>query len=149
MARVRLFIEDPAQYQALATMLESAGHSITDTAPDLAFCDRAEDAIHVASSVPVILLATVTKLHDAVAAMLQGVFGYIMVPLIPGEAVIAAQRALECAAAKARAPSVTLEEVMLNHIRLVLEQCGGNQAEAARRLGIGRNTLWRKLKKRQ
>ncbi|BDG03160.1 propionate catabolism operon regulatory protein PrpR [Anaeromyxobacter oryzae] len=31
------------------------------------------------------------------------------------------------------------------HIQRVLEECGGNQAAAARRLGIGRTTLWRKL----
>ncbi|HSN13592.1 MAG TPA: helix-turn-helix domain-containing protein [Anaeromyxobacteraceae bacterium] len=30
-------------------------------------------------------------------------------------------------------------------MRRVLEECGGNQTEAARRLGIGRSTLWRKL----
>jgi propionate catabolism operon transcriptional regulator len=32
------------------------------------------------------------------------------------------------------------------HIRAVLAECAGNQAEAARRLGIGRTTLWRKLR---
>ncbi len=31
-------------------------------------------------------------------------------------------------------------------IRRTIAECGGNQAEAARRLGIGRSTLWRKLK---
>jgi propionate catabolism operon transcriptional regulator len=31
------------------------------------------------------------------------------------------------------------------HIRSVLRECGGNRSEAARRLGIGRTTLWRKL----
>ena len=31
------------------------------------------------------------------------------------------------------------------HILAVLRDCGGNQSEAARRLGIGRTTLWRKL----
>lgn len=148
MARIRLFIEDPVHYQALTTMLESAGHTITDTDPDLAFCDRADAAIRLAPTMPVLLLATITQLHEAVAAMVQGVFGYIMAPLIPGEAAIAVQRVLESAATRARAPAVTLEEVELNHILLVLDQCGGNQAEAARRLGIGRNTLWRKLKKR-
>jgi two-component system response regulator HydG len=28
----------------------------------------------------------------------------------------------------------------------VLDACGGSQADAARVLGIGRNTLWRKLR---
>jgi propionate catabolism operon transcriptional regulator len=32
-------------------------------------------------------------------------------------------------------------------VERVLEECGGDQGEAARRLGIGRTTLWRKLRK--
>lgn len=32
-------------------------------------------------------------------------------------------------------------------IRRVLEQCGGNRAEAARRLGMSRTTLWKRLRK--
>lgn len=40
----------------------------------------------------------------------------------------------------------SLAEAERAHILFVLEQCGGNQMEAARVLGIGRNTLWRKLK---
>ncbi len=40
----------------------------------------------------------------------------------------------------------TLEEVELAHIRRVLESVGGNRAEAARRLGIGPATLYRKLR---
>jgi DNA-binding NtrC family response regulator len=39
----------------------------------------------------------------------------------------------------------TLAEVERRHILAVLESCRGNQAEAARSLGIARNTLWRKL----
>jgi Nif-specific regulatory protein len=42
-------------------------------------------------------------------------------------------------------PDVTLAELELQHIRRVLEACDGNQSEAARKLGIGRNTLARKL----
>jgi len=40
----------------------------------------------------------------------------------------------------------TLAEVERAHILRMLDACGGNQLEAARRLGIGRNTLWRKLR---
>jgi propionate catabolism operon transcriptional regulator len=32
------------------------------------------------------------------------------------------------------------------HIQRILDECGGNQVEAAKRLGIGRTTLWRKLR---
>ncbi|MEW5923123.1 MAG: sigma 54-interacting transcriptional regulator [Candidatus Zixiibacteriota bacterium] len=40
----------------------------------------------------------------------------------------------------------TLEEVELEHIRKILQLTGGNRAEAARILGIGQATLWRKMK---
>ncbi|MFH1723881.1 MAG: sigma-54 dependent transcriptional regulator [Elusimicrobiota bacterium] len=39
-----------------------------------------------------------------------------------------------------------LREVEKEHILTTLDACGGNQGEAAKRLKIGRNTLWRKLK---
>ncbi|MBD3180068.1 MAG: AAA family ATPase [Candidatus Latescibacteria bacterium] len=40
-----------------------------------------------------------------------------------------------------------LEDIERRHIRRVLESCGGNRSRAARVLGIGTTTLWRKLKK--
>jgi transcriptional regulator with PAS, ATPase and Fis domain len=40
----------------------------------------------------------------------------------------------------------TLKEVERGHILKALERHGGNQAKAAQELGIGRNTLWRRLK---
>lgn len=39
-----------------------------------------------------------------------------------------------------------LSEITQDVIRLVLSECGGNQTAAAKRLGIGRSTLWRYLK---
>ncbi len=41
---------------------------------------------------------------------------------------------------------VTLEEAERRHVLRVLEACGGQQVDAARVLGIGRTTLWRKMK---
>lgn len=40
----------------------------------------------------------------------------------------------------------TLKELQRHHILSALERHGGNQAKASRELGIGRNTLWRRLK---
>lgn len=40
----------------------------------------------------------------------------------------------------------SLAEVERDHILRVLDACNGSQTEAAKILGIGRNTLWRKLR---
>lgn len=49
--------------------------------------------------------------------------------------------------AVATPPSGTLEEVERAHILATLEATGGNRAEAARRLGIGSATLFRRLRR--
>lgn len=47
-----------------------------------------------------------------------------------------------------RPPSlIPLDEAEKRHVLSVLEHCGHNKAKAAQILGIGYNTLWRKLKK--
>ncbi|HEU0077135.1 MAG TPA: helix-turn-helix domain-containing protein, partial [Longimicrobiaceae bacterium] len=43
-------------------------------------------------------------------------------------------------------PLPTLEEAERDLIRRALAQTGGNQTEAARRLGIARNTIMRKMR---
>ena len=43
----------------------------------------------------------------------------------------------------------TLAEVEQTHILQTLERCGWNHSRAAEILGIGRTTLWRKLKEYQ
>ncbi len=40
----------------------------------------------------------------------------------------------------------TLEDAEKRHILQALKDCDGNQVEAAKKLGVARNTLWRKLK---
>jgi transcriptional regulator of acetoin/glycerol metabolism len=42
---------------------------------------------------------------------------------------------------------LTLEEAERDHIMGAVNRCGGNLANAAKGLGIGRTTLWRKLKR--
>jgi Nif-specific regulatory protein len=43
-------------------------------------------------------------------------------------------------------PGLTLDEVVRSHIARTIEHCAGNKSEAARLLGIGRNTLERRLR---
>jgi two-component system response regulator HydG len=42
---------------------------------------------------------------------------------------------------------LTLAEVERRHILSVLDACGGSQRQAADILGVGRNTLWRKIRR--
>ncbi len=62
------------------------------------------------------------------------------VPHLPEE--IASPRPVAAAPSALR----TLADVEREHVLRVLEACGGRHVEAARILGIGRTTLWRKLR---
>jgi two-component system response regulator HydG len=71
--------------------------------------------------------------------------GVIDVEHLPEELVTPhARKAVAARAATADLRS--LAEVEREHILRVIEACGGSQVEAARHLGIGRSTLWRKLR---
>jgi Nif-specific regulatory protein len=73
------------------------------------------------------------------------------VVLSPGEEIGEAELSLPGGAAGADTgrgypPGTPLAEVERDHILRTLKACNNNRTEAARRLGIGRNTLARKLK---
>jgi DNA-binding NtrC family response regulator len=42
---------------------------------------------------------------------------------------------------------LTLERAIERYIQATVDACGGNKTEAAKRLGVGRNTVGRALKK--
>lgn len=153
MARVELIIDDPATRITVKAMLEAAGHIIVESDANVAVAGTAQDALQRAAHIPTLVLATAADIPAAVEAMKQGVYGYVFMPFQPGEAEIMVRRAegLAGRAAPVRDPEndriETLQEMEYRHILEVLRRCRNNQAEAARKLGIGRNTLWRKLKK--
>ena len=147
MSRIQLLIDDGAQRMTLQATLESAGHQIVDSGAEVVFASSADAAIKRARECPVVLLAAASGVPEAVRAMREGVWGYIFLPLQPGEATMAAQRALASGTVSPAEDLRPLEEVEMEHILRVLRRCKNNQAKAARMLGIGRNTLWRKLKK--
>lgn len=130
----------------LKTMLEAEGHRVGGDMPELVFCDDLADAESLAQETPVIVLVHATQLADAVRAMRGGVYGYILIPFLPGEAPMMVHRALASDVPTQRQEMRSLSDAERDHILSVMRACKNNQAEAARVLGIARNTLWRKLK---
>lgn len=148
MARIRLEADDPSLRMTLKTLLESDGHVMDALNPEVEIVDTPREAVKRAKARPTLLLSTASALPEAIKAMRQGVYGYIFLPLVPGEASQMVQRALGGQTNGVQAPPAPrpLDEVEREHILTVLRQCRNNQAEAARLLRIGRNTLWRKVK---
>jgi DNA-binding NtrC family response regulator len=132
----------------VATLLKAAGHETVVEGAAVTITDNAARSTALAVEGPTLVLASVTEIAAAVDAMHQGVFGYIFVPLKPGELELMVRRAAESSPALG-APEFEprpLAEVEHEHILAVLRHCNYNRTEAARLLGIGRNTLWRKLR---
>ena len=151
MARVQLDIDDPTNHLTLKTILETDGHEVVRERPEVAIADAPSKAVGYAENVPTLVLARAGEIQDAVDAMHRGVVGYLFVPFQPGEAGIMVERAVASRGSNMQAevapPLMTISESEARLIRTTLRQCKHNQSEAARILGIGRNTLWRKLKK--
>jgi DNA-binding NtrC family response regulator len=153
MAKITLHVEHPPVRITLKVMLEADGHRIVTEGADAAISDTPAWAVAEARERPSLLLANAGGIADAVKAMRQGVYGYIFMPLQPGEAVLMVQRALKARnlgrpddPEKTEPDNPRLEAAEQRYILDVLEKCKHNQSKAAHILGIGRNTLWRKLK---
>lgn len=158
MAVISFHIDDPANRMTLKVMLEAEGHAVVTDEPDaqVFITDNAELALDRVPREPaVLILSAAEHLSEAIQAMRHGVYGYIFLPFQPGEAGLMVQRALGSTSEQGdsartdNGPIRTLEDVEAEHILDTLRRCKNNQAKTARVLGIGRNTLWRKLKKIQ
>jgi two-component system response regulator RegA len=93
------------------------------------------------------LLAVLLTGHGAVQNVVDAFHGgavdFVQKP-VGGQQLM---QALERAAARTRGTAPTLARAEFEHITRVLHECNGNISEAARRLGIHRRSLQRKLQK--
>ena len=148
MSRVSMHIYDPATRLVARAMLEAAGHLMVEGEGEVALFDDVAEARAQALRGKVLLLCAHDAVPEAVQAMKTGVYGYVLLPFVPGELALMVERAAavgkETISAELQAES--LAEAERAHIVKTLRDCKHNQAETARRLDIGRNTLWRKLK---
>jgi two-component system response regulator RegA len=97
----------------------------------------------------VLILTGYGSIATAVEATKLGAVGYVPKPVDADEILAAFQRMRGepplASAAPVETPSLARAE--WEHIQRVLSDCGGNISEAARRLGIHRRSLQRKLQK--
>lgn len=150
MARVRLHIQQPINEFTLKMLLEAQGFIVSDNSADVLITDDYSLALQFAETFPTLVLASAQQIPQAVELMRQGVYGYIFVPFQPDEASMMIERALglwKIGKPTNRRKSPSLIELETETILKTLAECHFNRSETARRLGIGRNTLWRKLKK--
>jgi two-component system response regulator RegA len=129
-----------------------------EKAPDLAVVDlrmpgrgglelvRDLKTLHAKTSV--LVLTGFGSIATAVDAIRLGATNYLPKPADADDVLAAFQRGettAEPAREKYEVPSLARAE--WEHIHRVMDQCGGNVSEAARRLGIHRRSLQRKLRK--
>lgn len=96
----------------------------------------------------ILVLTGYASIATAVEAVKRGAVQYLTKPADADEVVAALDAAAGDPPAEVPARPMSLDRLEWEHIQRVLEDAGGNVSEAARRLGIHRRTLQRKLFKR-
>jgi two-component system response regulator RegA len=94
----------------------------------------------------VLMLTGYGSIATAVQAVREGAVGYLPKPADADE-ILAALMGKDTTATKSGAETPSLARAEWEHIQRVLTDCGNNISEAARRLGIHRRSLQRKLHK--
>ncbi len=95
----------------------------------------------------IVVLTGYASIATAVEAIKLGATHYLTKPADADEIVAAFGRAQGDSAVALRARPLSVERLEWEHIQKVLTECGGNVSETARRLGMHRRTLQRKLAK--
>lgn len=143
----------------LAAGYDEAIASARDDSPELAVLDLSmpgksglellRDLLAIDPSTRVVILTGYGSVSTAVDAIRLGAVNYLPKPADADDVLNAFARGesppLESPPAEHPAPSLARAE--WEHIQRVLSECNGNISEAARRLGIHRRSLQRKLKK--
>jgi two-component system response regulator RegA len=94
------------------------------------------------------MLTGYASITTAVEAIKLGATHYLAKPADADEIVAAFSRGSGNAAVPVEVKPLPLSRLEWEHIQKVLTECGGNISETARRLGMHRRTLQRKLAKR-
>jgi len=138
--------------------VDSAQQIIGELAPEFAVVDLnmpgpsgllLVESLHALDAYTrIVVLTGYASIATAVEAIKLGATHYLTKPADADEIVIAMQRTQGDAAAELAPQPMSVNRLEWEHIQKVLSECDGNISEAARRLGMHRRTLQRKLGKR-
>jgi two-component system response regulator RegA len=110
--------------------------------------DLARELHELDAEIQIVILTGYGSIATAVEAMRVGVVHYLAKPADADEILAAfAEESVAPAAPGEAASTPSLARAEWEHIQRVLSDCGGNVSEAARRLGLHRRSLQRKLGK--
>ncbi|MCB9745592.1 MAG: response regulator [Alphaproteobacteria bacterium] len=133
--------------QALASLDPRVGYVVLDLRmPEGSGLELLAELMERAPELKVLVLTGYGSIATAVEAMRLGALDYLTKPADADMVLAAFARGEGPPLAEApeyEAPSLARAE--WEHIQRVMEDCGGNVSEAARRLGVHRRTLQRKL----
>jgi two-component system, response regulator RegA len=96
----------------------------------------------------IVVLTGYASITTAVEAIKLGATYYLTKPTDADEIMAAFHRDDGSTRAEAAPHLISMDRIEWEHIQRVMVECGGNVSEAARRLGMHRRTLQRKLNKR-
>jgi len=143
-----------------ASSPEEALHRAVDFAPTRAVVDLKmpggngldllRDLLKLYPELPVVVLTGYGSIPTAIEAIKRGALTMLTKPAEPGEVEAAFAETETETEAESVAQDITvpsLDRAQWEHIHRVLSECEGNISEAARRLGMHRRSLQRKLQK--
>ncbi len=134
---LELSAQDPPEYAVVD--LKMPGPSGLDLVKQLKTLDE---------NTHIVVLTGYASIATAVEAIKLGATHYLAKPADADDIVAALHRDAGDAAAPIEAKPLSVARLEWEHIQRVLTECGGNISETARRLGMHRRTLQRKLTKR-
>lgn len=151
-----------AGYESLATRTEEeALHAVRDRNIKVTILDMnltltttGQDGIEMLQKIrilrpemPVILITAWGTIPLAVKAMNLGAFDFMTKPWSNEDLVAKVRRALRMLTEKESKEPESLDDIERHAITEALRHCDGNLSEAAARLGITRQTLYRRIEK--
>jgi len=116
--------------------------------PDSSGLDLVQELADLESGIRIVVLTGYASIPTAVEAIKLGATQYLAKPADTGQVLAAFGLSQGGSPETAQKSPMSTRRLEWEHLQRVLAECEGNISEAARRLGMHRRTLQRKLQKR-